>query len=151
MKKVLIITFVVIILIAISFIGGWFAHSGYIKPPKPYEKKVYVYEKSGHDIVVDNWYFDSSYGGFDAVAEGKGSAKFKFPRPDAWNINKYHHRIIVNAVLNFNRNDLQYGGELLYYYMLFDHVGPGGGVQVTANELMAWSGEIKIGVIFDIK
>jgi hypothetical protein len=145
MKKILIITLIVIILMAISFVGGWFAHSGYIKPSGPYEKKVYVYEKSGHDITIDHWYFDS------AVAEGKGSAKFKFPRPDAWKTERYYHRIIVNAVLNFNRNDLQYGGEVLYYYMLFSHFGLGGGVQVTANERMAWTAEAKLGLIFDIK
>ena len=123
----------------------------YTGDPVIIEKKIYIKQKSGEKIYTQNWFFTDTMGGCDIVAEGKGESELKFPRPEKWKSQIYHHRLIVNFVGAFGNQDLKYGGELLYYYMVFPRVGFGGGVEVTANQALNWNAEIKAGIIADLK
>jgi len=123
----------------------------YFLPPKVVKETIYITQKTGDKITASRWFFTETMGGCDLIAEGKGEAELKFKRPDIWKVKTYHHRIIANAVLALGNQDMKYGGELLYYYMLFPRFGLGGGIEATANQALNWNVEIKAGIIADIK
>lgn len=123
----------------------------YFQIPSVVKETIYIKQKSGDSITAHNWFFTNTIGGCDLVADGKGEAELKFQRPDIWKVKTYKHRMIINGVLSFGNDDIKYGGEVLYYYMLMNRFGLGGGVEVTANQKLTWDAEIKAGVIIDIK
>lgn len=120
-------------------------YRSYIKAPEGKEH-VYVKQKSGEKIKTDNWFFTSDFGGFDVIAEGKGEAEVKFMRPAKWRLKK--HRIIVNLNVALTPDAFSYGAGLNYYYMLFDYVGVGGGINVTANESGYYNIGVQAGALF---
>ena len=128
-----------------------FCKKKYFQMPDVVKETIYIKQKSGDEIRASNWFFTENIGGCDLMADGKGEAELKFKRPDIWRTKTYHHRFIANAVLSFGSDDIKYGGEALYYYMLLQRLGIGGGIEVTANQKLKWDAEIKAGIIADIK
>lgn len=128
---------------AVGVLIGCFSYHYYMKPDKSFETTT---EKiSGSDIYVSGWKFGKDYGKFEIESTGIGKAETTFGRPQKWQFKK--NKIIINLGLDLSRNYLTYGGDLLYYRMLTDRFGLGGGLHITANSRYNYVAGLRLGML----